>query len=137
MITNFTVYRGRHDFDWENDRFQVYYNLRSHRWSIKALTGKYAGKVIGHCDAICIQDAQFVVGQAGRRRVLRERQKNVHAYVRGKLAEFSLAGPRWRDCYYNPYKTETFITKDDGCRIDTADMVFMACRQVFAAEVAA
>ena len=63
-------------------RVQVYYNLHK-----KCLSIRYKGKVIEHAREVTLTDARFHVQPAGRARVLREKKKNVHAYVSGKLKE--------------------------------------------------
>lgn len=66
-------------------RVFVYYNLRKHLWSIKALDGPSKGRVVAHADKVLVRDATFRVSEAGRQRVIRERRKNVHAGVVGHL----------------------------------------------------
>ena len=66
-------------------RVRVYYNLNRAVWSIKAMEGEFKGRVIGYADAVVLSNAHTVVSEAGRQRVLRERRKNVHAYIEGEL----------------------------------------------------
>jgi hypothetical protein len=76
---------------------------------------------------VSVTNAQFVVQPAGRKRVLRERKKNVHAFVRGELAVFSSEGiegewagqrPRqWEAVTYNPYQDESFMRLEKGQRV--------------------
>ena len=66
-------------------RVRVYYNLHRKVWSIKAMEGPQKGRVIHHADVVHLTDARPVVSEAGRQRVLRERKKNVHAYIEGQL----------------------------------------------------
>jgi hypothetical protein len=73
-------------------RVECYFNLRTHLWSVRALEGPDAGRVIGHAEKVLIRYARFVVQPAGRERVRREGVKNVHAFVRGELH-----GARWMD----------------------------------------
>jgi hypothetical protein len=56
------------------------------------------------------------VQPAGRARVLKEKQKNVHAYVVGKFhdvnfeqAQYMPRGYKFAQAFYNPYKVETFV----------------------------
>lgn len=70
-------------------RVRVYYNLNRAVWSIKAMEGEFKGKVIGYADSVVLSDAHTVVSEAGRQRVLRERRKNVHAYIDGQLEHVS------------------------------------------------
>jgi len=108
----------------------VYFNLHNRLWSLKALQlgprGK--GRVSGHARTILMMGVTPKVSEAGRLRVIREKRKNVHAGLIGKVVEvvnfdefrISDKTPRIR---YNPYKGPLF-TDCDGCRIDPDDPVF-------------
>ena len=50
--------------------------------------------------------------QAGRKKVLRDKQKNVHAFVRGELGHGTLfPNKEGSIATYNPYKYSTFVDK--------------------------
>ena len=67
------------------------------------------GKVIGHAQRLTLTDAAFRVSEAGRRRVLRTKTKNVHAGVAGTWVNFEdQVRPRKR-VRYNPYTCSTFV----------------------------
>lgn len=68
----------------------VYRNLTKGCYSVKACEGPFAGKVIAHAESVWLDDPMFRVVQSGRQRVLMERKKYVHAFVRGDL--YSLNG---------------------------------------------
>ena len=96
-------------------RVDIYWNLHRHKWSIR-----HKGKVVGHADNVVCADCKFVVGRAGRARVLREGRKNVHAFVRGRLIGTDVKWlkveenlPEWQAVRYNPYKWGTFVTGAD------------------------
>jgi hypothetical protein len=87
---------------------RIYRNLHTGLWSVKQ------GVVRFHTNCIFLKAARFIVSEKGRQRVLREKQKNVHAYVEGYICSrphhFSIDG-----CYevtYNPYKFQHFVTGD-------------------------
>ena len=65
-------------------RVQVYRNLNNGLISIQDLS---TGLVLGHASAIDLQEASFIVREAGRQQVIREQRKNVHAFVRGKVID--------------------------------------------------
>lgn len=102
----------------------VYYNLHKHCLSVKAMEGPLRGRVILHAYAVQLQDAVFKVSQAGRERVLRERAKNVHAGVIGKLvahetanndtrlAKEALELGMTRLLTYDPYRFTSFVDRD-------------------------
>jgi len=56
--------------------YQIYRNLRKNCFSIR-----YKGKVIAHETDIIASQVSFKVSEAGRQRVLRTKQKNVHAVI--------------------------------------------------------
>jgi len=96
----------------------VYYNL--HR---KCLSMRVKGVVVDHPHAVVLKNVKFRVQPAGRAKVLKEKRKNVHAFVCGQLVETYGATIPWNNgkkifstdfqVVYNPYKYKTFI-KDSG-----------------------
>ena len=96
-------------------RVDVYYNLHMKTFSAKRTS---TGKVVAHRDYVWIKDAQFVVSEAGRQRVLREKKKNVHAFIRGEWLDLSegravTEGTKFGGyASYNPYKAGTFMAYD-------------------------
>jgi len=99
----------------------VYFNLHKNCFSIRK-----NGKVISHCDSVILKDATFKVSEAGRQRVLREKRKNVHAFVVGSVSDVSgLSGVEHRitNIYYNPYKHNSFVRLDDKSAIYSARYV--------------
>jgi hypothetical protein len=93
----------------------VYFNLHKKCFSVKALTGENKGRVIQHTDDIALLLPEFKVSEAGRQRVLREKQKNVHAGVVGWLdvSECSMNKDYYTQVKYNPYKYYSFVTNDE------------------------
>lgn len=89
---------------------QVYRNLHNGLWSVK---DKESGLVLGHDDVVVLQDAKFIVKEAGRQRVLREQKKNVHAYVEGILLDpNTVPNDDLRAVTYNPYCFSSFVSKN-------------------------
>ena len=114
-------------------KVRIYWNLHQGMWSVQDAKTR---RVIGHATQILVRDASFVVSEAGRQRVLRERKKNVHAFVVGELEAAIWFSTRdamgslmfdWRHCTrannayrdaankygkavtYNPFKGPTFV----------------------------
>jgi hypothetical protein len=115
-------------------RVEVYRNLHNGLMSVR----EAHGLVLTHEDVVFVRDASFVVQPAGRERVLREKRKNVHAFVRGDLAGFSagsLTGfddyTSWKQATYNPYKCSTFVDKTTGEPLHSANKVVVTTRGVF------
>ena len=91
----------------QNKPVDVYRNLHNDCWSVRQ-----NARVVCHVDYITLRDCKYIVQPAGRRRVLIERRKNVHAFVRGYVCS-----PRdsdwtppfsWDYVKYNPYKAGSF-----------------------------
>ena len=95
--------------------------------------------VVGHADAVTLQGCKFVVNQAGRQRVIKEKRKNVHAFVEGQIVHLvgftSYKGRMVQsavpdgysrfmvDVTYNPYKYESFVTKGNDYPIHSSGEV--------------
>ena len=78
-----------------NKNVEVYYNLHK-----KCLSVRKRGLVIDHVSSILLKNAEFVVQPAGRKRVVKEKRKNVHAYIRGeRVAVASFDGKSERITY--------------------------------------
>ena len=94
-------------------RVKVYRNLRFRdrvMYSVKA-----GGRVVARVPEILLSEVSLTVSEAGRQRVLREKRKNVHAYVVGE-SEGESAGPRsgWIAVRYNPYLFGSFVVSRTG-----------------------
>lgn len=107
----------------------VYRNVTKKCWSVKDVA---TGRVIMHADELVLCNATFKVAEAGRLRVLREKRKNVHAGVRGRL----VAGKqRVRDLKrvlshgavvrYNPYHFKTFVLAVGEHPVYRAEWVYL------------
>ena len=94
--------------------FEVYWNLHQHRFSLR---NRITSRVESHETEVYLRDVSFSVGLKGRERVLKEKRKNVHAFVRGRKSDYT----RWacaidqdgRDMQshaisYDPYKAPFF-----------------------------
>ena len=92
----------------KNKKVWVYFNLHKKLFSVKQ-----GNKVIDHTRKIIIKDVEYVVWQSGRQRVLDERKKNVHAFVKGYVVDSLEMPPEVSiPVTYNPYEYHTFTTKD-------------------------
>ena len=107
------------------DRVKVYYNL-----NLECLSVIDAETNLLYCHAhrVELKDASFRVQEAGRQRVLREKRKNVHAYIVGNFHDIGErhaacvckgydncedccpeSMPIFEGATYNPYKYKTFV----------------------------
>ena len=108
----------------------VYYNLHKKMWSVKALEGERKGRVIIHCHQFTIGNCVFKVSEAGRKRVLREKRKNVHAGIVGEWLDII---PREEGdmVSYNPYNAPYFYDVLDKGPVYNARVVHGIGKQVF------
>ncbi len=121
----------------------VYKNLHQACWSVR---GRDSGLVLCHCNYILLLYVEFHVSEKGRQRVLREKQKNVHAGLRGttcseeKLrlyqAQIDLVTdlpPEDKDFWkhslvtYDPYKYASFVDVETEEPKVSARIVEMIC----------
>ncbi len=103
---------------------EVYYNLHKKTFSVR-----HAGRVWFHTNVLTLRNCKFAVQPAGRAKVLKEKKKNVHAFIRG----FFVRGDdhtnhrmlHAQQAMYNPYKTSTFVNVNSGEPVYEADMVYL------------
>lgn len=94
------------------DRVEVYFNLHKNMFSVRALEGRHKGLVVAHASAVSLSNVTFSVRKAGRDKVIREKRKNVHAFVRGTWETF--VADEGVGVTYNPYLYESFVIRETG-----------------------
>jgi len=116
-------------------KYYVYWNLHKKCYSVR-----FRGRVIHRLDRLIGVNVTFRVSEAGRKRVLREQVKNVHAFAVCDTIVFC-NGYRSNACYthwervltnkspknlatYNPYENATFVDKNSR-PVHSADIVKM------------
>lgn len=89
-------------------KVMVYKNLHNGMLSVKQ-----DGLVVAHVEAITLSPAMFKVNESGRQRVIKEKKKNVHAYVVGYVDDINvtLDVNDSTPVSYNPYKFSYFYEK--------------------------
>ena len=95
-------------------KVRVHRNIRTGTWSIQTKTFK-GWRVRGHATSVELLDADCHVSDAGRARVLREKRKNVHAYIEGLIDLRNMDAFPYGNAErisYNPYRAGTFTTSD-------------------------
>lgn len=123
-------------------RVEVYRNLRKDCLSVRPLPSGTGG--VFHFPGVILRDATFAVQPAGRAKVLRDKQKNVHAFVRGQLVSIA-AGSDFDDhataflnragvfeVTYNPYLYETFVRRSSEAPVYGAASVMIIGKEIFA-----
>jgi len=108
----------------KSKRVYVYFNLHKKVYSVRQ-----SGIVVCHTKSILLERCRFLVGESGRKKVLREGKKNVHAGVSGYVVDRVPCIPR-SECAvtYNPYKYESFVSQQDPFdAITHADYAELTC----------
>lgn len=110
----------------------VYKNLTKSCFSVRSVE---TGKVIAHVASLQLRNARFKVSEAGRKRVLKEGRKNVHAGVEGELLidpnDF-LPDEKFPVCvFYNPYNSPACFYNNKCLRVDEAEQVLFKDGKVF------
>jgi hypothetical protein len=109
----------------------VYRNLHKEgRW----YSLKQNGKVVAHADCVHLNLCLFKVYEKGRQRVLREKQKNVHAYIIGYFVPEAVYTYETA-VSYDPYKYPHFYTIGENKAVSTAYGVVLDDRGVHAYRV--
>lgn len=107
-------------------KVRVYFNLHRKCFSVQHKTIK-GWRLLKHVDNIFLKKVTFHVREAGRQRVLKEKKKNVHAWVEGEEAAWSLANI---PVFYNPYKAGNFVN-DRGVAVFAADQARLDKKKIF------
>ena len=102
-------------------RVYVYFNLHKKCWSVRQ-----SGKIVDHTNQVLLRDCRYLVGQAGRKKVLKEKRKNVHAFVRGEwLTNGSCLTSLPHKVSYNPYKFGHFYNSETEDAVTSAPLVIL------------
>jgi hypothetical protein len=108
-------------------RVRVYYNLHKHTFSIQhKVDGRWL--VRDYADEVTLKDVTFKVSEAGRKRVIEEGRKNVHAFVIGTLVDDIPETPV--QATYNPYRFASFVEKETEAPVHAAAYARLKDRQV-------
>lgn len=112
---------------------KVYRNLKYGKDTPPLYSIMYKGHVIAREHRVLLHSVKFVVQEGGRQRVLKEKKKNVHAFVVGKLVGADGCFGTDKDCQtkfglpvqYNPYKAAYFTFKDTDNKVNGAAGVLL------------
>jgi ribulose 1,5-bisphosphate carboxylase large subunit-like protein len=113
-----------------------------------AWSGPVKGRVIDVVDAAVLTDVTFVVHEAGRQRVIRDKAKGVHAFVQGTLERMYAVdtldtdttgsdllpthGAHLARIGYDPYKTPKMVREDCHVAVEQAAAAVATPAGVFA-----
>lgn len=108
-------------------KFYTYRNLnRGLSFSVK-----HRGIVVDRPnEAVVIEDGTFSVSQAGRERCLRQKKRNVHAFVVSeampvRVPESQIEQHKLEEVKYNPYVSNCFINKITNQSVHFADRIYL------------
>jgi len=99
----------------------VYYNLHKHTFSLQSRSKDSYGRVLEHTDHVILKNVKFTVREAGRKKVLDEKQKNVHAFAVGEVVSAVDTRATERAVSYNPYRGAYFYDKASGDAVSGAE----------------
>ena len=106
-------------------KVRVYYNVRKKKFSVQS-----EGKVIAHLSSMVLRNPIFKVSEAGRKRVLKTKRKNVHAFIIGDIETyFEPIGPT-ESVGYNPYVYPNFIRYKDLSPVHSAQIAWLKDKSV-------
>ena len=113
-------------------KVRIYYNFHKKLFSVQEkVNGSW--KVVEHTNEIFLRNATFKVSEAGRQRVLKEKRKNVHAFILGERFPFVPKSLVYRDeISYNPYKASNFMVVSENKPLDRAKYVVILNGKVIA-----
>ena len=112
-------------------RVRVYRNLNN-----KCVSVKQGSKVECHATNVVLKDCDFIVSEAGQRRVRNEKKKNVHAFIEGYVVSarrsLELLDFGWDKVHYNPYETDHWLLSSlpYDQYVDEAQWVDVWCDEV-------
>ena len=95
----------------ELHKVEVYRNLHK-KGVVYSIRDRKTKLVITHVSNLTLIDVKFHVNQRGRKRVLIEKRKNVHAVIQGRISSGGTS-QRGRLITYNPYISNQFFLKNN------------------------
>ena len=111
---------------------RVYRNLHKDCFSVLHRTDK-GWRLWKHVEQIELMNVKFKVSQAGRERVLKEKRKNVHAFVEGEYSgKTDVTSSRIRVVRYNPYIAGHFIDQESKQKISQAAWAWVTKKGIMA-----
>jgi hypothetical protein len=110
-------------------KVRVYFNLHKNLLSVQS-KGKNGWRVIAHEESVALRDVKFKVSEAGRQRVLKEKKKNVHAFIEGAIVKGNERISADTPVSYNPFRGPFFQSEKGD--IHSSHSVIIFGKKVFA-----
>ena len=134
--------------NWNTDKgYKIYFNLHKKVFSILGWDADKKGwRLQFHSSNVVAEGIKFKVHETGRQRVIKEKRKNVHAFI---LADIVRPYPTYRDMYerwiaedidklvqyqfatYNPYKYDSFVNKDTEEKLTSCNKVILSDKTIY------
>ena len=111
---------------------RFYYNLKKHTFSVQEKrNGDWRVNKERYSNRIIVDKPTFEVSEAGRQRVLKEKVKNVHAFVVGFEIDREIDKSNLIEATYNPYQYSSFVIKATGEPIESAKLALLENKKIF------
>lgn len=109
-MNQYNSFKGRSiDF---NKPVKIYKNLHNGLFSVMQ-----NNLVVAHIESFILDNVIFKVNESGRQKVLKEKKKNVHAFVTGYVKAVNMESDTMNSCHaqvrYNPYLASTFFVGEE------------------------
>jgi len=115
---------------------KVYRNLNNQMFSIVATSGTYKNKVVAHAQTVMLSQVEFKISQAGKRRAVIEKTRNVHAWAVGTIETVDTAQTQQHNLSpisYNPFTSDSFYYKNNLLPLHCTDSLLLENGKAFAA----
>ena len=105
---------------------RVYWNYKHRCYSLFQ-----AGAVVGSAKQVLLADVALTVREGGRKKMLADGRKRIHAYAEGRLLDWThvseqrdLVSPGGMPVFYDPFRFPNFVSEPDHLPVHVADRVF-------------
>ena len=112
-----------------NKPVEIYRNLNKPG---KTYSIRQDGLIIGHSNSLLLKDCEFIVNEVGRQRVIKQKRKNVHAFIRGELLNCNPEHLDYGEVTYNPYKNKSFLL--NGKKVKFSKIVLISGGHILGAK---
>lgn len=105
-------------------KVSLYRNLHKKGY-VYSVRSEETKRIVDYVESILLQDVKFVVSKKGRERVLKEKRKNVHAFIKGNIIQKNISNiDEWIKIMYDPYKYSSFVD-ENGKEVISAEFVYV------------
>ena len=106
-----------------NKPVRIYRNLNKSGMWFSVVQG---GLTVAHTQFLFLRDCTFKINEKTRQRVIRDKQKEFHAYIEGYIIDKVDTHYSAYQIIYNPYTSDSFVyLKDPAISVRTAKYVLL------------